>query len=68
MVRKVEYGSKEQFELSQSAAKMLEGISSVYHGEIYSQLAKKGYAVGPVFTGHLFIRGGKVCYSPSDRE
>jgi len=68
LVKRVKYENKKQFELSQSAARMLEGISSVYHGEIYSQLAKKRYAVGPVFTGHFLIRGGKVCYSPSERE
>lgn len=68
MVKKVVYESKEQFEISQPAAKMLEGISRVYHGEVYKQLADKGYAVGPVFIGHFLIRGGKVCYSPSERE
>ena len=67
-MRKIVYKGKGEFETSKSAVKMLEDISDVYHGELYSQLAEKGYAVGPVFTGHFFIRGGKVCYSPSERE
>jgi hypothetical protein len=68
LVRKIEYENKEQFEHSQPAAEMLESISQVYHGEIYRQLAEKRYAVGPVFTGHFFLRGSKICYSPSERE
>ena len=68
MVKRVKYENKEQFQVSQSAVKMLESISQVYHGEIYNQLAEKGYAIGPVFTGHFLIRGGKVCYSPAERE
>jgi hypothetical protein len=68
LVKKIEYENKEQFGHSQSAVKMLEDISQVYHGEIYRQLAEKRYAVGPVFTGHFLLRGSKICYSPLERK